>query len=169
MATRNLTIRGVPGDVLDRIRDRAGRHRRSMNGEVIAMLEAAVAADRASASPASATPASGLREESALYVAAANPLESIDAGRLADVCRRHHIRWLAVFGSVARGDAQADSDVDVIVEFEAGHTPGWGIIRVAEALRVVFGGRRVDLVTVRELGRLHDSVMASAKTLYGAR
>jgi hypothetical protein len=85
------------------------------------------------------------------------------------VCRRHHIRWLAVFGSHARGDARPESDVDVVVDFEPGMTPGLGIVRVAEALRSVFGGRRVDLVTHRGLSpRLRGRVLATALVLYGA-
>jgi predicted nucleotidyltransferase len=43
---------------------------------------------------------------------------------LADFCRSHHIRRLAVFGSTMRGTARTDSDVDLLVEFEAGETPG---------------------------------------------
>jgi predicted nucleotidyltransferase len=33
-------------------------------------------------------------------------------------CKRHHIRRLALFGSVLRDDFGPDSDVDVLVEFE---------------------------------------------------
>jgi predicted nucleotidyltransferase len=48
-------------------------------------------------------------------------------------------------------------------------TPGFGIIRVAEALRPVFDGQRVDLVTRRGLApRLRDSILASARSLYAA-
>jgi uncharacterized protein len=82
------------------------------------------------------------------------------------VCRRYHIRRLDVFGSLADGSAQPYSDADVIVEFEPGRTPGFDIVRIAEALRPVFGGRRVDLHTPRELRRLRDRV--TARTLYGA-
>ena len=39
-------------------------------------------------------------------------------------CRRHHIRKLALFGSVLRNDFSPDSDVDVLVEFEPGHVSG---------------------------------------------
>ena len=51
--------------------------------------------------------------------------EVVSAPDLAGFCRRHHIRRLALFGSVLRpGDFQPDSDVDVLVDFEPGHTPG---------------------------------------------
>ncbi|HEX2167557.1 MAG TPA: nucleotidyltransferase domain-containing protein, partial [Longimicrobiales bacterium] len=55
--------------------------------------------------------------------AAATPLAHIDRDALADFCRRHHIVWLAVFGSLARNDARPNSDVDLIVDFAPGMTP----------------------------------------------
>ena len=45
---------------------------------------------------------------------------SIDREKIAEFCRRHHIRRLALFGSVLRGDFRPDSDVDALVEFESG-------------------------------------------------
>jgi predicted nucleotidyltransferase len=44
--------------------------------------------------------------------------------KIADFCRRHYIRKLAVFGSVLHGDARPDSDLDALVEFDPGHVPG---------------------------------------------
>ena len=41
--TASLTIRNIPKAVLERLRTRAGRHRRSMQGEVLAILESAAA------------------------------------------------------------------------------------------------------------------------------
>ena len=40
--------------------------------------------------------------------------------KIADFCRRHHIRKLAVFGSALREDFRPDSDLDVLVEFDPG-------------------------------------------------
>ncbi len=39
-------------------------------------------------------------------------------------CQKHHIRYLALFGSVVRDDFGPESDIDVLVEFEEGYTPG---------------------------------------------
>jgi predicted nucleotidyltransferase len=47
----------------------------------------------------------------------------IHQGRIAAFCKRHHIRTLSVFGSVLRDDFGADSDVDVLVEFDPAHIP----------------------------------------------
>jgi predicted nucleotidyltransferase len=83
--------------------------------------------------------------------------------RLAALCSRRHIRRLSFFGSILRDDFGPDSDVDVLVEFEPGHTPGWEIVDIAEELSTVFGGRRVDLVNPRYLNhRLRDRVLRSA-------
>jgi len=85
------------------------------------------------------------------------------------VCREYHIRSLAVFGSQVSGAVHADSDVDVLVEFAPGMTPGLGFVSVADALRPVFGGRRVDLVTRRGLApRVRDHILRTAVPLYGA-
>jgi len=40
--------------------------------------------------------------------------------RLAEFCRRNHIRRLSLFGSILRDDFRPDSDVDFLVEFEPG-------------------------------------------------
>src|SRR5947207_9417782 len=71
---------------------------------------------------------------------------SVDQAKIADFCRKHHIRRLAFFGSVLRDDFGPDSDVDVLVEFEAGHVPGLGFFPLARVLSVLMG-RKVDLYT----------------------
>ncbi len=87
---------------------------------------------------------------------------------LADFCRRHHILKLSLFGSVLRDDFGADSDVDVLVEFERGHVPGF--IRLHEMERELsglLGGRKVDLVTSKFLSpRIRDRVLANAEAQY---
>jgi len=42
---------------------------------------------------------------------------------LAALCRRHHIRRMSLFGSVLKGTAHPDSDVDLLVEFEPDAAP----------------------------------------------
>ena len=59
---------------------------------------------------------------------------------LAEFCRKHHIRRLALFGSVLRHDFGSESDVDVLVDFEPSHTPGlFGIARLERELSSLFG------------------------------
>lgn len=77
----------------------------------------------------------------------------IRAEPLAVLCRRHHIRRLALFGSVLREDFGPDSDVDVLVEFDPDYVVGFRIFRVEEELSRLLGGRRVDLVDPQYLNR----------------
>jgi len=65
---------------------------------------------------------------------------------IAGFCRKHHIRRLALFGSVLRDDFRPESDVDMLVEFESGATPGFGFIGIQDELSEILG-RRVDLHT----------------------
>ena len=58
----------------------------------------------------------------------------IDRKRIAGFCGRHHIRRLALFGSVLRNDFRPESDVAVLEEFEAGHVPGWEFFEMEEEL-----------------------------------
>ena len=94
----------------------------------------------------------------------------LSSAQLAEFCRRHHIRKLAVFGSVLHGDARPDSDLDVLVEFEPGHVPG--LIRLAGMeleLSALLGGRKVDLNTPLCLSRFfRDEVLAEAEPVYAA-
>ncbi len=84
-------------------------------------------------------------------------------------CERHHIARLALFGSALRDDFNTDSDVDVLVEFAPGHTPG--LIRLAgieiELTQIV--GRKADLRTAGDLSRyFRDRVVKSAVVKYAA-
>jgi uncharacterized protein len=178
MPERTLTIRGVSDAVLERLRARATAGRRSLNGEILTILERAAAAadvDGGDSSPtgySSSVQAAAVREPGG-HAYDAFPRQDLfgllDMAMLADVCRRHHITRLAVFGSHARGDARADSDVDVLVEFAPGMTPGFGIVRVADALRPALGNRRVDLVTRRGLpSPMRERVLGEARELYAA-
>ena len=90
-----------------------------------------------------------------------------ESARIAEFCRRNHIRRLSFFGSVLRPDLCADSDIDVLVEFEPGHVPGLGFIRFQRELSGVLGGRRVDLITPSFLNRrIRDDVLSSAELQY---
>jgi predicted nucleotidyltransferase len=90
----------------------------------------------------------------------------IDREKVADFCQRHHIRKLALFGSVLRDDFRPKSDVDVLVEFEDGKTPGLAFFAMQEELSTLFG-RRVDLNTPQGLSRyFRERVLAEAETIH---
>ena len=92
----------------------------------------------------------------------------ISRDALAALCRRHHIRSLAFFGSVLRDDFCSESDVDVLVEFEPGRGPGFiALSGIEEELSALFGGRKVDLVTAKFLNpRIRPRVMSEAQVQY---
>jgi uncharacterized protein len=100
---------------------------------------------------------------------AMSPRISIDRDALSAFCRRHHVARLALFGSVLRDDFRADSDVDVLVEFQPGYVPGLDFITIERELSQLFQGRRVDMVTPKFLNaRIRDQVLTSAEPLYVA-
>ncbi|GAC1475184.1 MAG: nucleotidyltransferase [Isosphaeraceae bacterium] len=93
------------------------------------------------------------------------PIE-IDPRQIAEFCRRHHIAWLSLFGSALRPDFSPESDVDVLVEFQPDHTPGWEFFDMQEELSKIIG-RRVDLNTPGFLSRyFRDEVKAGALPIY---
>ena len=92
---------------------------------------------------------------------------NFDQNRLADLCRRHGVTRLRLFGSAVRGEERPDSDIDIIVDFE---TPvGFlRLIRFENALSEFFG-RSVDLVTEPGLSPyIRDAVLASASVIFDA-
>jgi uncharacterized protein len=91
---------------------------------------------------------------------------SIPKNRLEEYCRRHHIKKLALFGSVLRNDFHPGSDVDVLVEFEPGHVPGFAIIDMESELSQLIE-HKVDLRTPGDLSRyFRDRVIREARLQY---
>ena len=90
----------------------------------------------------------------------------IPTDRIADFCRRNHIRKLAFFGSVLRNDFTPESDVDVLVEFEPGHTPGLAFFAMQRELSEILG-RNTDLNTAQDLSQyFRQEVLDEAEVLY---
>lgn len=86
---------------------------------------------------------------------------------LVDFCLRNYIRFLAFFGSVLRDDFGPQSDIDVLADFIPGHVPGLGLIRMQDELSALFGGRPVDLVTLKFLHtRIRERVLAEMAVQY---
>lgn len=92
----------------------------------------------------------------------------IPEAEIAAFCRRNHIRSLRLFGSILREDFTTDSDVDVLVEFEAGHVPGLAFFTMQRELSELFG-RTVDLNTEKSISPyFRRDVLNEAKLLYDA-
>jgi predicted nucleotidyltransferase len=91
---------------------------------------------------------------------------TVPTDRIAALCKKHHIARLFLFGSVIHDDFSPDSDVDVLVEFEPGMTPGLRFFTIQDDLTQLFG-RRVDLNTPESLSSyFRDKVEAEAVPLY---
>jgi len=89
-----------------------------------------------------------------------------DQAEIAAFCRKHHIRKLSLFGSVLRDDFTSESDIDVLVEFAPGHTPGLAFFAMQEELSELLG-RQVDLNTYGWLSDyFRDEVEAEAEVQY---
>jgi len=87
--------------------------------------------------------------------------------KIEEFCKKYHIRKLSFFGSVLREDFGPQSDLDILVEFEAGQVVG--LIRLAgmeiELSEIL--GYKVDLRTPAELSRyFRQEVLDSAEVQY---
>ena len=87
--------------------------------------------------------------------------------RIAEFCQRWRVRKMSLFGSVIRHDFTPKSDVDVLIEFQPGPTPGlkyfWDMPN--ELSQIL--GREVDLNTARELSKyFRQEVLDEAEVIY---
>lgn len=92
----------------------------------------------------------------------------IDDRSLAQLCQRHHIRRLALFGSTLAGTATPESDIDLLVEFAPAAMPSLLDMAVIELeLSALLDGRRVDLRTAEDLSRyFRADVLREAEVQY---
>jgi hypothetical protein len=94
--------------------------------------------------------------------------------KITEFCRRWEITELSLFGSLARGDFNAESDIDVLVTFSA--SANWGLLDHVQMEQELEGilGRPVDLVSRRAIERSSNSVrrreiLQGAQTVYVSR
>ena len=91
----------------------------------------------------------------------------ISKDTFADFCRRNHIKKISLFGSALHGELQQDSDIDLLVEFEDNHVPGFFALCHMENELSDLLGRKVDLRTPHELSRyFRDDVVHAAVVQY---
>ncbi len=91
---------------------------------------------------------------------------SFDAQELATFCRERGIRKLSLFGSVLRDDFSPESDLDVLVEFMPGRTPGLAFFGYGDELAKLIG-HKVDLNTPGFLSKyFRNDVLREAVTIY---
>ena len=95
-------------------------------------------------------------------------LVSSKKDKIIELCRKHHIKRFSVFGSVLRDDFRPDSDIDILVEFEPGKTPGFAFYGIEIELSELLG-RQVDLSTPDGLSHFfRDQVLRESQPIYEA-
>jgi predicted nucleotidyltransferase len=95
----------------------------------------------------------------------------IPTEQIATLCQLRRISKLSLFGSVLRDDFTPESDIDILVEFEPGFTPGFlKLHEIQEELSALFEHHPIDLVTPKFLDhRIRDHVLATAEVCYVAK
>jgi len=92
---------------------------------------------------------------------------NIPSKKIANFCKRHHIRKLSLFGSVLRDDFTPESDLDILVEFDSAHIPGFIRLAGMEIELTEILGRKADMRTAQDLSRyFREDVIKSAKVQY---
>ena len=100
-------------------------------------------------------------------------IPSLPLKQLTAYCQANGIAKLALFGSALRADFGPESDIDLLVDFAPGRTPGFlGIATMETDLAAIFG-RNVDLIerTAIEASRNYirrKAILDSAETVYEA-
>jgi uncharacterized protein len=86
---------------------------------------------------------------------------------VAAFCKNHFILKLSLFGSVLRGEARSDSDIDFLEEFHPDHLPTLIELAAMERELSQLLNRTVDLRTPEDLSRyFRDQVLAEAEVHY---
>jgi predicted nucleotidyltransferase len=84
-------------------------------------------------------------------------------------CEKYHVDDLALFGSLLREEFGAESDIDLLVEFEPGTQVGFLMLGKMQRELSTLLGRQVDLVPKRGLKpRTRQAVLESARVLYAS-
>jgi predicted nucleotidyltransferase len=114
------------------------------------------------------------REGTAVSPKLQEELLGVSREKIAEFCKRNHVRKLALFGSVLRDDFGPNSDVDVLVEFESAEERGYERLQSMKRELERLFKRSVDLV---ERQSIEDSenyirrkhILTHLETVYVAR
>ena len=94
-------------------------------------------------------------------------LDYVSKEKLEEFCKKHHIKKLAIFGSAIKGMLRADSDIDILVEFEEDNIPGLLTFCGMQNELSDMIGREVDLRTAQDLSRyFRQEVEKTAEVQY---
>jgi uncharacterized protein len=90
--------------------------------------------------------------------------------RITKICQENDIIMLGIFGSYARGEQRAKSDVDVLIKFEKGKEKGLiGLVQLKRNFQHVFN-RKTDLLTMGGISPyLKKDILNEMKVIYEKR
>jgi predicted nucleotidyltransferase len=90
--------------------------------------------------------------------------------KLAEICRKNDIAFMAIFGSFAKGKQNKKSDIDIVIEFERNSEKSLlDLVRIENELRKVFK-RKVDLGIFSSLSPyIIEDVKKEMQVIYGKR
>jgi predicted nucleotidyltransferase len=95
-------------------------------------------------------------------------IATIDTQKLIEICRQNDVAMVGVFGSVARNEANEQSDLDLLVRF-TGRKTLLGIVRLERELSTALGVK-VDLVTEKSISPyLRERILQELKVIYDPR
>jgi len=90
-----------------------------------------------------------------------------DTKKLQEICRHNDVAMVGVFGSMARGEATEQSDIDLLVRFSKRKSL-LELVRLEREVTAALG-RKVDLLTESAISPyLRDRVKRELQVLYGA-
>ena len=92
----------------------------------------------------------------------------ISKEKIANFCRHWHITKLSLFCSLLRDDFRPNSDIDILVEFQPEHIPGFlKLHQIQEELSALFGNWQIELVTPKCLNhRICDRTLSKRRIIY---
>lgn len=99
-------------------------------------------------------------------------LIELNLQRILDLCRKHRVRSLSVFGSILTDRFNDQSDVDLLVDFDTTDHEKWDYVTnyfdFQEALEKIFG-RKVDLVVEKAMKNKYfiQNVNRTKRLIYG--
>jgi predicted nucleotidyltransferase len=88
-----------------------------------------------------------------------------DTEKLVKICQQNDVAMIGVFGSMARGEATEDSDIDLLVKFSKGKSL-LTLVRLEQEISIALG-RKVDLLTEAAISPyLRDRTRRELKVIY---
>jgi predicted nucleotidyltransferase len=88
-----------------------------------------------------------------------------DTKKLIEICRQNDVSKIGVFGSVARGESNERSDIDLLVEFSRRKSL-LAMVKMERELTTALG-RKVDLLTEAAISPyLRERILSDLKIIY---